>query len=187
MNIREFALNLQKIYDEMGQTFSLYQNQTGLHCLNSCGKCCLNPEIEASILEMIPMALRIFDDGKLEEWLAKLEDPQRDYCLAYQGSGEKGQCTLYEQRPSVCRMFGVAGYYNKQQEITLSICKYIKEFYSDEIKNLEPSNLTPVMATWSSKLTSLDPQLILERKPINSALKEALHKVALYAQYQEKI
>ena len=73
MNIREFSRELQNIYDEMGKHFSEYQKSTGLHCLEGCGKCCTNPEVEASVLEMIPFALRMYDENRLDEWLEKLE------------------------------------------------------------------------------------------------------------------
>src|SRR4051812_18901933 len=111
MNIREFSHNLEKLYEEMSSTFSSYQSSTGWSCLSGCGKCCLNPEIEASPLEMIPMALKLYDEGKLEAWIEKLKSTDQEFCLAYEGDIQgKGKCGQYSTRPSVCRMFGVAGY-----------------------------------------------------------------------------
>lgn len=191
MNIREFSQDLQNIYDEMWKSFSDYQKASGLHCLEGCGKCCNNPEVEASVLEMLPLALRMYDENKLEEWLDKLENPSQEHCLMYQPhspDGSKGQCGVYKERPSLCRMFGVSGFYNKHQEITLSICKLIKEKYPDLTKQRESevdAEKTPMLITWSYRLAQLDPALIQERMPINQAFKRALEKVALYALYQE--
>ena len=109
MNIREFVFNLQKVYEEMSETFSDYQKSTGLSCLNSCGRCCLNPDVEASVLEMLPLALKIHDEGKTEEWFQKLENSTQEHCLLLVSTGETGQgyCSSYQERPSICRMFGV--------------------------------------------------------------------------------
>lgn len=183
MNIRDFAFNLQKVYEEMSATFSAYQSGTGLNCLSGCGRCCMNPEIEASVLEMIPFALKVYDQGQLDDWLLKIESNPRPYCILFQ-DGEipgKGACQSYNERPSVCRMFGVAGTLNKHREITHSICKYIKEAYPE---GAIPSEKTPLIPVWSARLASLDPELVTKKFPINVAIKKALEKIALYAQYQ---
>jgi Fe-S-cluster containining protein len=190
MNIREFSQDLQKIYDQMWEAFSQYQAASGLNCLVGCGKCCNNPEVEASVLEMFPLAVRILDENKLEEWLDKLEGPTQDHCLMYEPhspDGSKGQCGVYKERPSLCRMFGVAGFYNKHHEVTLSVCKLIREKYPDltKIRESEVSDKTPMLITWSYSLAQIDPALIQDRMPINLALKKALERIALYAQYQE--
>jgi hypothetical protein len=85
-------------------------------------------------------------------------------------------------------MFGVSGHYNKYREPTLSICKYIREKYpelSDERTRQATEKNTPMLVTWSYRLAQLDPALIQNRFPMNVAIKMALEKVALYAQYQE--
>jgi Fe-S-cluster containining protein len=183
MSIRDFSLNLQKVYDEMAQTFSAYQASTGLKCLTGCGRCCKNPEIEASVLEMIPFALKIYDEGKLDIWLDKLFESGQAHCLIFQANGEEGlgQCGSYQERPAVCRMFGVAGTFDKHHQVTLSICKYIKEAQPELAL---ASEHTPLIPNWSSRLSSLDPALTQNKMPINQAIKAALEKIAFYAQYQ---
>ena len=192
MNIREFSQDLQNIYDEMGKSFSDYQKESGLHCLEGCGRCCVNPEVEASVFEMIPLALRMYDEGRLEEWLERLETTDSDICLLYQAHSPDrtlGQCGAYKERPAVCRMFGVSGYFNKHKEVTLSVCKYIREKYPDLTKLRESeadAEKTPILVTWSYRLAQLDPALIQEAMPVNQAFKKALEKVALYALYQDQ-
>jgi Fe-S-cluster containining protein len=188
MSIRDFELKLQTLYQELSETFSTYQSSTGLACLSGCGRCCLNPDIEASILEMIPFALAIYDQGKMDEWLLKSESPAQNFCLIYEGDTlGSGKCGSYEHRPSICRMFGVSGYFNKDHQATLSVCKYIKEKYptlTQEKKGDATLENTPMLSFWTSKLSDLDPLLIQERMPINQAIRGALEKVSLYAQYQ---
>ncbi len=177
MNIREFAFNLQKTYEEMSETFSSYQTATKLTCLANCGQCCTNPEIEASPLEMIPFALKIYDEGKLDEWITKLENTNQSMCILL----ESGKCLSYKERPSLCRMFGAAGTYNKHKQVTLSICKLIKEEYP---QNLTPNISPPIMSVWMARLSALHPEL-LQKTKINQAILNALQKIALYAQYQD--
>jgi Fe-S-cluster containining protein len=181
MNIREFSYNLQKLYAEMAQTFSDFQSSSGLPCLEGCGKCCLNPEIEASPLEMIPLALKIYDEGKLEEWMDKLEGREEDSCLVY----TEGKCGSYHERPAVCRMFGVAGYFDKHHKATLSICKYIRESNPEQAQRSLAGQalVAPMMAEWFAKLNSVDPNLTQDQKPLNEALKIALIKIALHENY----
>lgn len=188
MNIREFSNQLLKLYQEMSDSFSSYQNSTRWSCLAGCGKCCLNPDVEATLFEMIPMALRIYDEGLFDEWVEKLETSEQEYCLLYKpGDGEgKGRCGSYADRPSLCRMFGVAGYYNKNQELTLSICKLIRDEYKiTELPVGLNQDTTPNFAQWSYRMATLDQKLIQEKMPINKALLAALQKVGLYAQYQD--
>jgi len=183
MNIREFAFNLEKVYAEMADTFSAYQSGTGLKCPAGCGRCCTNPEIEASVLEMIPFALKIYDQGQLDEWLLKLDERANPQCILLETDELSGKtkCISYNERPSVCRMFGVAGTYNKHQEATLAICKLLKDLHTDLPV---PSESTPLIPHWSGKLSGLDPELMKNKLPINLAMKTALEKIAFYTQYQ---
>lgn len=188
MNIRDFVLNLQKVYEEMGQTFSSFQASTGLQCLKDCGRCCQNPDIEASMLEMLPFALKIYDEGKVDEWLEKIENTDRNYCLLLIPTNQQGNgyCSSYNERPSICRMFGVGGTLDKYRNITLSICKHIKESQPDlsKTRNDEKNPATPLFPMWTSQLATLDPELIQKKLPINLAIKAALEKISFYAQYQ---
>lgn len=186
MNIREFSYNLLKLYQEMSDSFSSYQASTGLSCLPSCGRCCLNPEIETSPFEMIPLALKLYEEGKHTEWMENIQNSKQKHCLIYvpgQREGE-GKCGHYEMRPGICRMFGVSGLYDKNHDVTLSICKHIKEKY--DVKGRSTSldlESTPIMQEWFFKLGTLDQKLLQERLPINEALLKALEKVAMVMDY----
>lgn len=188
MNIRELAQEVTKVFEEMSQTFSAYQNSTGLACLPGCGRCCQNPDVEATVLEMIPLAVKIYDEGKLDEWMDRLENNHQDICLLFQDQGNgKGFCGSYAQRPSVCRMFAVAATHDKHQKLTLSICKFIREenqALASEVSNSVLDKNTPSLVSWSTRITNLGSQELNVRKPLNLALKSALEKISLYAQYQ---
>ncbi len=143
--------------------------------------------------EMIPLAFKLHQEGKLEEWIEKLETTSQETCLLFVSeSPDKtlGKCGAYRERPLVCRLFGVAGYFDKNHDVTLSICKYIKAEYPELAQETtiqaNPEN-TPMFSQGAYQLAQLDPQLIQNRMPINQALKLALEKVALYAQYHSDL
>ena len=130
MNIREFSYNLQKLNEEITDTFSSFQSSTGWNCLSSCGR--------------------------------------------------------YQERPGLCRMFGVSGFRDKNHQVHISICKFIKDQYeTTHIPEKINQNEIHIMTNWSSKISTLDHGLDHKKLPINLALLGALEKVAFYMQYQE--
>ena len=189
MNIKETVFNLQKVFDDMGETFSQFQKQSGLNCISGCGQCCRFPDIESTVLESLPFALNAHREGKLEEWITLLEKSSGS-CVLWEGNPETGQgkCTQYNYRPSVCRVFGASGYFDKNHTISLSVCKLIKEAHPEILKSAltgRNQENTPMISQWYSKIQSLGSPELLERRPINESLLSALQLVGFYAQYQE--
>ena len=132
-------------------------------------------------MEMIPMALALFDLGRAEEIYDRIQSENPETCIMYQDHGGKlGQCTQYATRPSLCRLFGVAGFYTKTHTKELSICKELKATYPEHT-SLDVHELQPVMMSdWSTRLLSIHPEMLQERLPISLALSKALEKVMLY-------
>lgn len=182
MDIKEFSLQLQSVYDEMGKTFSRFQTSSNLTCLKGCSQCCLNPEIEATPLEMIPMALKIYELGLFEIYYEQLKDSEAKACIIKTENG----CGLYHERPPICRMFGAAGLLDKHKKLKLSVCKFIKTENEELLKSLNesPPLETPIMSDWVNQVHSLHPDLIKNRQPINKSLKEALERVQTVIDYK---
>ncbi len=92
---------------------------------------------------------------------------------------------MYEQRPSVCRIFAVAGTKKKDGSPTLSICKILKSEYPERTQELlgEPLMDFPQLGDWEMHLMTLHPELTRERHPISFALRKALEKVLLVRYY----
>lgn len=188
--LRELSRRVEAVYGEIASSFSAYQQQRGLNCRTGCGECCLQPTIEATVLEMLPLAIHLFDQGTAEQTLAQLEqqsEPQS--CVFYQKlsfDGKQGQCGIYQQRPSVCRMFGAAGYRDKQGNTSLSACKIIKserpKQYQDSLIALQ-SDPPPMMVMAKELVNELDYELGKQHLPINEAVKQALEKVLFKAWY----
>ncbi|CAM3794058.1 YkgJ family cysteine cluster protein [Rheinheimera salexigens] len=188
LRLRELSRNVEAVLGEVAEKFSTYQQQQGLNCRAGCGECCLQPTIESSALEMLPLALHLFDQGSAEHTLQQFEqEPLKQSCMFYQKlsfDGRKGQCTVYQQRPSICRMFGASGYRDKMGQTSLSVCKVIKadhpEHYSQSLIMLT-STPPPLMMVASEALKELDYSFGNNLQPINLALKQALETVLFNA------
>jgi len=188
--LRELSRRVEAVYGEIATTFSAYQQQRGLNCRSGCGECCLQPTIEATVLEMLPLALHLFDQGKAEQTLTQLEElTEPQGCFFYQKlsfDGKQGQCSVYQQRPSICRLFGASGYRDKQGKTSLSVCKVIKSDhpmpYQDTLIALE-SDPPPMMIMAKEQVNELDYELGKQHLPINVALQQALEKVLFKAWY----
>jgi uncharacterized protein len=185
---KELSQEILKIYEESSKTFSDFQQLSKLTCLTGCGACCLSPTVEATPLEMLPLALHLWQIGKLDEYLDILKASEQKSCVLYQPSldnPEKGRCQYYQYRPSVCRSFGAAAYRDKLGSKTLSLCKKIKADKQDNLPHaLSLLENAPIIGTFASRIRFLDPQLSKEVLPINQALKVMLEKVSFYAQYE---
>lgn len=186
-DFRHLAGKINQEYHAMAIEFRAFQAKAELSCLAGCGKCCNNPDIEASPLEMLPMALDIFDRSTAEQVLEQIENSSS--CLFYYATssdGAKGFCRSYAQRPSICRMFGAAGFSAKNGEVKLSVCKLIKENASEQyIQAQQQAHCAPRMSDWSAKIRCLHPALGEKQYPLNLALKIMLQKILLIAGYDD--
>ena len=64
---------VQRVYTKLDREISKVQLESGMHCLSGCGECCKKPDIEATPLEFLPLALKLYDDGKAESFLEELQ------------------------------------------------------------------------------------------------------------------
>lgn len=189
--LRDTASQLMILNDEIAQTYSRYQNDRKLFCRSGCGQCCLHPGIEASVLEMLPLALHLYDTGLAESTLDALQQHDHDQtgCFFYQATSEdrkSGQCGVYPYRPAVCRMFGAAGYRGREGEVLLSVCKVIRADAPEAVIATEQSlssETPPMMRNHKAQIAQLDYELSKENMPIKQATAAALEKVLTKAYY----
>ena len=188
--LRELSRRVEAVYGEMADTFSSYQQDSGLSCRSSCGECCTQPTIEATVLEMLPLALHLFDQGKAEQTLTQLEElPEVSGCFFYQRlsfDGKQGQCTVYQQRPSICRVFGAAGYRDKMGKTSLSVCKTFKSDKAEKYQQhliMLTEHPPPMMMSAKEQVNELDYELGNKHYPLNQAMYLALEKVLFKSYY----
>jgi len=167
--------------DRRTQAFAV---QSGLCCPTRCGECCEKPEVEATILEMLPAAKAILESDEVD---AFLENARRDgICLFYRSSGKpgKGRCIRYGQRGLICRMFGYAGRLRRDGVPELAACRIHRAEQADRVAAAERMAF-PLFSDAAMALTGIDPELGSRRYPINEAILRAIEYVGLRTQYRE--
>ncbi|KHT48286.1 fe-s-cluster oxidoreductase [Alteromonas marina] len=206
--LRELSSQVMDVYQSLSQEFSAFQSSQSLSCVEKCGACCNKPDIEVSPLEMLPLALYLFDTGQAEQVFDELQSYSGFACKQYQRlslDGTEGYCGIYEYRPGICRMFGAAGYKTKSGEATLSVCKPIKqavpEKYAAALIAIQPAwgqsnnsdpmpisnSKPPMIAEGRQKLAQLDYELGDKLMPINDALRYILEKILTLSFYSQNI
>lgn len=181
MDLDTLGLELQDAYDRLGAQFSEGQRQSGLLCPSDCGQCCRVPTVEASPLELLPMALELVRLGQAQAMLERLIEERPVLCPVFEShspDGMKGRCSLYQQRPTVCRLFGVAARPGKHGGKELSICRELKTLYPTQWEKVDSAAI-PLMTQASWQLSTLHPDLLSERRPISISLRKILEIVLL--------
>jgi Fe-S-cluster containining protein len=198
MNLTTSA-QVMAVYAQIDQATTAFQIATGIHCPSGCGQCCESPNVEATPLEMLPLALELFRTGDVDLWLEQVAATnEAGPCVFYKPDPlipGNGRCQKYPWRPSVCRLFGFAAVSRKNGIPELAACIRHKQLMPELVDAaramlLEQSrstdsqsqpSLTPVpgFAEYSQLVTNLDPTWGTERMPINRALKIALERVGV--------
>ncbi len=173
-----------EIYREMDALSSRFQNATGLRCLPGCGTCCDTEEVEATVVEVIPLCWKILlgrDEERYLSAIAEMEERGTRRCVIYDPSETReaeGCCALYEFRPLVCRLFGFAARRDKKGGLEFAACKCLKDAAPEAVKRAQigvGSGLSvPVYQDAFMRVASVNPAMGFRRLPINQAIKEAL-------------
>ena len=186
--LEHLSQQVEQVMAEIGERYGQYQRDRGLFCRSGCGECCLHPGIEATVLEMLPLAFSLLQEGKAESTLDTLQTHDLPGCFFYSrhsADGKQGQCSVYMKRPGICRLFGAAGYNGREGDVQLSVCKNIKADHpkalQDTIIALE-SDPPPMIRNGKEQIRQIDYELGGLNYPINDAMKLALEKV-LFEQY----
>lgn len=184
---RDLSSKVLRIYQEIDQKTARLQFAFGLCCPSLCGACCDSHEVEATVLETLPLAEEIYQRKEQEAVLFALEERrnQADFrCVLYRanpGFPGTGRCLYYEFRPLVCRLFGFAFRRNKFENLELSTCKIIKQRTPEAVHRAEigiSEGLdVPVYQDSFMRIASMDSGIGYWSLPINLALKEALERL----------
>jgi hypothetical protein len=108
-----------------------------------CGKCCNNPEVEASVIEMLPLALRMYDEGKLEfwdkeSWVKKLEvEPIFNRAVIFSIEDAPHGHPIPLNTPDNVSRYSLALYYITNEEVKNN---HTVVFYKDEDLGITKKN-----------------------------------------------
>lgn len=185
--LNHLAAEVLLIYAELDAQVAAFAASSGLHCPQGCGECCGSDKVEATVLEMLPLAFALFADGQAELLIKRLEKANgRGECLLHRpdlaGPGA-WSCTCYSHRGVICRLFGFAGNLDRGGTPRLALCRVMRQvgLLSENalVFGEEAMALMPLFSEAGMRITTLHPGLGTIRLPINSALLEALQKVGI--------
>lgn len=192
------AAQVQAVFDEVDRETSAFAAASGIACPPGCGACCHSPNVEASELEMLPMAEHLLETGEAETLHQHLHQHLKEHlgdktCVFFKpvpGSSTDGRCGRYLQRPLVCRLFGFAGRRNKEGQPQFNACKVhqqaIPTEVRDTIQRVDHGTLRPPLFSEAmDAVWAIHPTLGFDRFPINEALRKALERVLFSRQYED--
>lgn len=182
---------VQRVYLKLDREISKVQLESGMHCLSGCGECCKKPDIEATALEFLPLALKLFDDGRAETFLEELQNNKSSTCHVFRPyvTNFGGLCNEYPYRGLICRLFGFTARRDKEGKPEIVTCKLIKTHqekeYQQAIDNIKNGKRIPIMSEFYTRLSSIDPSLS-QFYPINKAMEVAIETVLHYYAYRKR-
>ena len=171
-------------YKGFDRAISSFQSVTGLHCPDGCSSCCMSRQVEASILELLPLALEIYSRRDEEDVIRSIQEKEKEQdlrCVLLLREpllDVKGSCSYYDFRPLLCRLFGFALRKNKYNRPEFSPCNIIRSIDPAGVKRAEiavSEGLKCVIYPEAfMRIASINPDLGYRLLPINQALKGAI-------------
>ena len=193
MSIVRKVRQVQRLYGQLEQEIGNFQKASGIHCLSGCGHCCTKPNIEAAVLEFLPLAFDLYLQRRSEQVRLELTDSKHPICHLYQpltlgtAAYQMGQCGDYVNRGLICRLFGYATTRDKNGQRVLSTCKWIKSTQPDEVASAQAliaRGEVPHYLNYYQKLVQIDFKLGQQYLPVNEAILQAIEEVEHYYQYR---
>ncbi len=180
---------MEEVFLALDEEISTFRQWSNLGCKTGCGKCCLKPDIEATVLEFLPFAYHIYKQGKAVQWL---ENPTLAGSICSILDGNQigiGHCSSYSSRGLICRLFGFSARLNKYGHKELISCQVIKTEQAESFLLAQGKTIaghqTPLMRDYYMKMYAIDWELSQKFYPINVAIRKALETVLHYYAYRE--
>jgi uncharacterized protein len=178
---------LHQVYEELNQQIREFRKIMNLYCLEKCSHCCATPaeKIEASILEMLPLSIYLWERDEAENILKKIQEsePESPYVLFNPNPPDpfRGACDYYSFRPLVCRLFGFSAVFDKKRQQRVALCKPIKQKNPrvEEKINYQIENglKIPIISDFAQRVSALNPYFGRDQYSVNQSLKQALEIV----------
>ena len=186
----DIVLAVDKVFRELDEHIERTTIESGMKCIHLCSSCCRRTDIEASPIEFIPLAVSLYESGKVDEFMVMLDrSDETGYCVLFSSDAwkeGKWACMNYEKRGLICRLFGYGYRLNRDEEPELVTCKIMKESCPEGVAKarklgIEAPDSVPLFRNYSMQLFSIDPNLATQQLPINKAIRLAIEK--LYFNY----
>lgn len=186
MTIESIISSVKEVYQTLDEHLELVVLKTGLKCPKNCSACCDKKDIEASPIEFYPLAAWIYQNGRVDEYMEKLDDNKENgYCILYSPDAllcGEGACEQYKYRGLICRLFGYGYRMNREMIPDLVTCKIMKENLPSAITEakrigiITPDEM-PIFSNYYMQLYSIEPDLVIKRFPVNQAIRMAIENL----------
>jgi len=173
---------IEEIYLQIDRQTTYFSAATGIRCRDGCGICCRSEKVEASVLEMLPLARALFRSGQINDWAQLIfdEDPGR-LCRLFRPdpqTADLGRCRFYPFRPLLCRLFGFAAGVDKRGRPVYSACRVVTtidpETSSQAAFAVSEGLPVPLFSEFHLRAAMVQPELGNPPVPINQALQQAV-------------
>lgn len=155
-----------------------------------CGKCCTKPNIDATVLEFLPLAMHYYMTGQADQKLEELQNKDVT-CNTFSLTSDElgtGFCQSYNYRGLICRLFGASAAEAKGRTLKIYTCGIIKESQAEAFQktteDINQQNFAPIVAHYYRQLGNIDPDLARNYYPINEATKKALELILHFYAYR---
>jgi len=184
---------VENVFKEMDNHLARFKKVTQVNCPQGCILCCLKPDLEANVLEFLPLAWHLVKTGMHEEVLEKIESGQT-VCVSLntiRADNSLPGCKFYPHRGAICRLFGSAALRNnKTGRLTLYTCRTLKDNYAGIWTEMETrignEKNVPMVPDYYYRLIAIDPILANDYNPINKTIYKAIGKVMLWFSHRPK-
>jgi Fe-S-cluster containining protein len=191
-HLEDISLQVVEFYASLDKDLATFQKQANYGCITGCSKCCTSPNIEATILELLPYAFYVYKNNQAETIYDSLLSNDSPICSLYkplQIEVQKGGCSDYAYRALICRLFGSSFTRDKNGESILLACKDIKSTFPDlqvtVNKEAHDGLQVPLATNYYNNLSDIDYNLSKQQYPINEAMRLALEMVLNHFHYSD--
>lgn len=177
---------VEQVFKQLDKQTEKFGKQSNLKCLTNCNLCCLKKNLEANVLEFLPLAFYLVKNNLHEAALEMIaNNPEHCINLAKsQVPGHTAGCSNYEHRGMVCRLFGFSGIKDKNSKLAIYTCSHMKNEYPLEFKSaLDRINSgleIPMVTDFYYQIYFIDTYLANDYNPINISIQKAIEKAAYY-------
>lgn len=190
MTLAEKVKSVEEVFQALSSEVATFQDWSGLKCTPGCGKCCIKPDIDATILEFLPFAFHLYKENKALEFYERIKENPSSICAGLDPVRTGGMCSIYAHRGLICRLFGFSARINKHGKAEMLTCNVIKTEqatpYQQAVVVIGVGDKSiPIMAKYYMQLMAIDRELSHTAYPINIAIKKAIEEVLHYYAYRE--
>lgn len=184
----ELLAKVEEIFKTIDRDTEAFAQASGIRCRAGCGECCYTSLPEARVIEMLPLAHAILEREDADSIYERARENKLSACIFYAakaGDPTLGQCSVYEKRPGLCRLFGFAAVRSKAGSRELAACHWHKKLQPEAVEKAKREITSGILAIpafyqYDQEFWGLEPSPQLsERLPINQALVCALEYLAL--------